>query len=58
MSKNFMIALGVGLVCIIIAVGGILYMQRGSRVGVDGQVIKVRTTPIDDSSTLVVIDFR
>ena len=58
MSKNFMIALGVGLVCIVVAVAGILYMQRGARVGVTGQVIKVRTAPLDENSTIVVLDFR
>jgi hypothetical protein len=58
MSKNFMIALGVGLVCIVIAVAGILYMQKGARVGVTGQVLKVRTAPLDENSTIVVLDFR
>jgi hypothetical protein len=58
MSKNFMIALGVGLVCIAIAVAGILYMQRGARVGVTGQVLKVRSAPLDENSTIVVLDFR
>jgi hypothetical protein len=58
MSKNFMIALGIGLVCIVIAVAGILFMQRGARVGVSGQVLKVRTAPLDENSTIVVLDFR
>jgi len=58
MSKTFMIAIGIGLVCIAIAVGGILYMQKGARVGVEGQVLKVRTTPLDENSTIVVVDFR
>ncbi|HUA62223.1 MAG TPA: hypothetical protein VML19_25935 [Verrucomicrobiae bacterium] len=58
MSKNMMIAMGVGLGVVIIAVCGVLFMQRGARVGVEGQFLKVRTTPIDDNTTIVVLDFR
>ncbi len=58
MSKNFMIAMGIGLAVIAIAVCGVLFMQRGARVGVEGQFLKVRTTPIDENSTIVVLDFR
>jgi hypothetical protein len=58
MSKNFLIALGIGVVCIAIAVAGILFMQRGARVGVTGEVLKVRTAPLDENSTIVVLDFR
>ena len=58
MSKNFLIAIGIGIVCITIAVAGILYMQRGARVGVSGEFLKVRTAPVDENSTIVVVDFR
>jgi hypothetical protein len=58
MSKNFLIAIGIGIVCIAIAVAGILYMQRGARVGVSGEFLKVRTAPLDENSTIVVVDFR
>jgi len=58
LSKNFLIALGIGLVCIVIAVCGVLFMQRGAHVGVDGEILKIRTTPIDENSTMVVLDFR
>jgi len=58
MSKTFMIALGVGAVCIAIAVGAILFLQRGAHIGVTGQIVKVRTAPLNENSTLVVLDFR
>jgi hypothetical protein len=58
MSKNFLIAVGIGIACVAIAVVGILFMQRGARVGVTGQVLKVRTAPLDENSTIVVLDFR
>jgi hypothetical protein len=58
MSKNFLIALGIGIACVAIAIVSIVYMQRGARVGVTGQVLKVRTAPLDENSTIVVLDFR
>jgi hypothetical protein len=57
-SKNFAVAFGVGLVCIAIAVAGIFYMQRGAHIDAHGKFLKVRTAPIDDNHSLVVIDFR
>lgn len=58
MSKNFAIAFGVGLVCIAIAVGAIFYMQRGAHVDVHGKFLKVRTAPLDDNNSFVIVDFR
>ena len=58
MSKNFLIAVGAGLVCVAILVAGIFYMQRGAHVTVSGKVLKVRTVPLSDSASLVVLDFR
>jgi hypothetical protein len=57
-SRNFAIAFGIGLVCIAIAVGAIFYMQRGAHVDVNGKFLKVRTAPLDDNNSFVVIDFR
>ncbi len=58
MSKNFAIAFGIGLVCIAIAVGAIFYMQRGAHIDVHGKFLKLRTAPLDDNNSLVVVDFR
>ncbi len=58
MSKNFAIAFGIGLVCIAIAVAGIFYLQRGAHVDVHGKFLKVRTAPLDDNNSFVVVDFR
>jgi hypothetical protein len=33
-------------------------MQRGSRVGLTGKVLKLRTAPLDEKSSIVVLDFR
>src|SRR5581483_12267553 len=47
---------GVGLIAIVVA--GVLYMQRGARVGLAGSFLKVRTAPLDDNSSVAVVDFR
>jgi hypothetical protein len=58
MRKNFLapLAIGVGLIAIIVA--GVLYMQRGARVGLAGSFLKVRTAPLDENSSVAVVDFR
>jgi hypothetical protein len=58
MSKTFLTAFSIGIVCIAIAVGGVLYMQRGAHIDPQVKVLKVRTAPLDENSSLVVVDFR
>jgi hypothetical protein len=58
MNRNFLAAFGIGLGLIAVIVGGVLYMQRGARVGLAGSFLKVRTAPLDDNSSVAVIDFR
>jgi hypothetical protein len=58
MSKSFLTALVIGIAVIAVAITGVLYMQRGARVGLLGSVLKVRTAPLDENSSVAVIDFR
>ena len=58
MQKNFLAAFGIGLAIIALAVGGIFLMQRGDRIELPGKMLKVRTAPLDDDSSIAVIDFR
>jgi hypothetical protein len=58
MNKNFAAAFAIGIAVIAIVVGGVLYMQRGARVGLAGTFLKVRTAPLDDNSSVAVVDFR
>ncbi len=58
MQKNFAVAFAIGLGLIAVIVGGVLYMQRGARVGLTGSFLKVRTAPLDDNSSVAVVDFR
>jgi hypothetical protein len=58
MSKNFLIALGIGVVCVAIAVMWVVHMQRGAYIDLPGKVLKVRTAPLDEASAVAVVDFR
>jgi hypothetical protein len=58
MKNRFTVTFAVGIGIVAIAVAGVLYMQRGARIGLAGSVLKVRTAPMDENSTVAVIDFR
>ena len=58
MKNRFATAFGIGLAFVGIVVAGILFMQRNARVGLTGNVLKVRTAPLDENSSVVVVDFR
>ena len=58
MSKNFLIAFGIGIVCIAIAAWVVVYVNRGAYVDLPGKVLKVRTAPLDEASAVAVVDFR
>jgi len=58
MSKNFLIGLGVGLAVVLVILGAVLFMQRGVRTGLAGNILKVRTAPLDENSSIAVLDFR
>ena len=58
MKNNFAAAFGIGLAVIALAVGGIFLMQRGDRIELPGKILKVRTAPLDEDSSIAVLDFR
>jgi hypothetical protein len=58
LSKNILIAMGVGIVCLALAVMGVLYMQRGAHLELPGKFLKARTAALDEKSSFVAIDFR
>ncbi|HTT66240.1 MAG TPA: hypothetical protein VMG35_30525 [Bryobacteraceae bacterium] len=58
LSKQFLLTFGVGLIAVLIAVAGIMYIQRGAHVELKGAILKVRTMGMADNSSLAVVDFR
>lgn len=57
-QNGFLTAFAVGIAVIAVAVTAVVYMQRGARVGLTGKVLKVRTAPLDENSSVAVLDFR
>lgn len=58
MGKQFALAMGIGLAVIAAGVAGFVYLQWGAHVEVTGRFLKVRTAPIDEHSSMAVVDFR
>ena len=58
MNNRFAAAVGIGIACVAVFVAWILFMQRGARVGITGSILKVRTSELDENSSIAVVDFR
>jgi hypothetical protein len=58
MKNGFVAAFAIGIAVIAVAVGAVVFMQRGARVGLVGKILKVRTAPLDENSSIAVLDFR
>ncbi len=58
MSKNILIASLVGIAIVAIAVAFIFHAQAGAHVELTGKILKVRTAPIDENSSVAAVDFR
>ncbi len=58
MKDWFPVGFAIGLVIVAIIVGAVLYMQRGAHIEVTGRLLKVRTAPLDEHSSVAVVDFR
>lgn len=58
MNKPLLSALGIAVVVVAAIVGGVFYMQRGAHVELQGRILKVRTAPLDENSSVAVLDFR
>lgn len=58
MSKNLMVACAIGIGCVIVLVGVVLFVQRGAHLDLPGHFLKVRTAPLSDDAAVAVVDFR
>ena len=57
MNSNFARAFAFGLVAVVVAVGAILFMQRGAHMVLPG-TMKVRIVPTGDNDALAVVDLH
>ena len=58
LSSQFRVTFGVGMVVVLIAVGVVLFLQRGAHIELKGAILKVRTLAMDEHSSIAVVDFR
>jgi hypothetical protein len=58
MRKELAAPFVIGLVVIAIAVTAVMYVQRGAHIELRGTILKVRIAPLDDNSSVAVVDFR
>ena len=58
MSKNLLIAFGIGIVCLAMAALWVVHINRGAYIDLPGKVLKVRTAPLDEASAVAALDFR
>jgi hypothetical protein len=56
--KQLLPFVGIGVVIVAIALVWILHVQRGAHVELRGSIQKVRTLPMDDQSSVAIVDFR
>lgn len=47
-----------GLAAALVLTGAVLWLNSGSRVRLEGSILKVRVIPTDDNACLAVVDFR
>jgi hypothetical protein len=50
--------MGIGAALVAVVVAGIVVMQWNAHIEIKGQILKVRTAPLDEHSSVVAIDFR
>jgi len=58
MKNPLVIGVAVGVVVIALLVAGAVYIQRGAHIELTGHFLKVRTAPVDEHSSMAVVDFR
>jgi len=58
MKNSLVISFGIAAVLVVAVIAGVFYMQRGAHIELQGKILKVRTAPLDENSSIVVLDFR
>ncbi|HLI85083.1 MAG TPA: hypothetical protein VKV17_14275 [Bryobacteraceae bacterium] len=58
MRKPLLIAFGIAAVIVIVAIAAVFWAQKGAHMELRGQILKVRTAPLDENHSVAVVDFR
>lgn len=58
MKNPLVIAFGSAVVIVIAIIAGFFWVQRGAHLELRGEILKVRTAPLDENHSVAVVDFR
>ena len=58
MSRTFAIGFGAGVVVLALALGFIVYGNRASYLQPTGRILQVRSAPLDENSSVLLVDFE
>ena len=56
--KNPLMTFGLAVLVVAAVIAAVFYVQRGSHLELQGKILKVRTAPLDENSSVAVVDFR
>jgi hypothetical protein len=56
--KNPLMTFGLAVLVVAAVIAAVFYVQRGSHLELQGRILKVRTAPLDENSSVAVVDFR
>ncbi len=57
-SRQFLVFLGIGLAVVGAGLGIAFYGTQGAHLNLEGKILKIRTLPTDEKSSIIVVDFR
>ena len=58
MKNPLVLAFGLDAVIVLAVIAAVFFVQRGAHLELRGQILKVRTAPLDDNNSVAVVDFR
>jgi len=58
MKNPLVLSMAIGAAVIAVAVAAFVFVTRGAHIELTGEVLKVRTAPLDEHSSVAVVDFR
>jgi hypothetical protein len=58
MREQFVSALAIGGIAVAVAVGAVMFLNRGSHMDLPGSIVRIRTVSTGDNDALALIDLR
>ncbi len=57
-NRHLATMFGVGILVVLVGIGVVLFVSRGSHIELKGSILKVRTQALDEANSVAVVDFR